>query len=327
MTPTPRNRAVSHPAMRAGLTAAIVVTLLGMLVVLGPSVAAWPGSPTDPVSWSNGTVLCQFASSAPSVAVSRAALTGTGVTVSVISVVEVAANGATVASADLSGLPWSVGNWSTDDFFDLAYVIEAPVVGASDPSGSVGTANVTVQFVLPAYAESGTGPMNVVTAAFSVSQWPWQGTNDHLVLALAASPTFPSAEHLNVTSASGWLVSSTSNSSGAVLEQVGGSPQAVATASNGTVRNVTANASLVLPSPSWAQITVDFGSAAGAFSSLEYSAHVGVVLPSTVAGIPLYEFAEAGTAAALVTVLVALVARRVRRRPSKLIYAVSEEGT
>ena len=302
---------------------ATAVTLLTLLVPAG-TVSAY--SVGDALSWSNGVVMCQFTPSSPSVAISNANVNGTGVTVAMLSLSEAAANQSVVAVADLQGLSWNRADWSTDDAFDMGYTLHAPLVAPSGSTAAVGSVDLTIQFELPAYQGSPRGPTDAVNVLFTVTNWTWQSAGDHLALTFAAAPSFPRSEHLNATSAPGWLLSSTSNNSGAVIEQVGVNSSATATTGSGPTTPVGASSSLTIASPRWATVAVTFGANAGAFTSLAYSARVGIVLPETVAGIPLSELAAVGAAGVLVSLAIAVAARRVRRKPSKLIYVNEEDN-
>ena len=303
---------------------ALVVSLTLLLV---PTAAASAYGVGSAVSWSNGVVLCDFAPAAPSVAVSHATASDTGLTVSLLSLAETGADQLTVAEANLTGLVWSVENLSTDDAFDLAYTVHAPLVGPSPGSRVVGWANLSVQFVLPAYEGVPQGPTNEVTVLFEVQGWTWQAAGDHLTLSFAAAPSFPSLEHLNQTAAPGWMLASTSNTSGSVLERFGANSSATTKSSAGVPASVAANATLAIASSAWAQVTVAFGNSAGAFASLEYAAHVGVVLPTTIAGIPLPDLLAIAGVGIGVSLAVAVLTQRIRRRPSTLIYVSPEERT
>ncbi|HYA71247.1 MAG TPA: hypothetical protein VEH28_07775 [Thermoplasmata archaeon] len=306
-------------------TAAALGAALGLMVLIAPGAAAWSTGIGGPVSWTNGVVLCQFAAVSPSVAVSALSLTGSGVTVSLLSVVEAGPTGSVAATTSLDGLSWTVANWSNEDAFDLAYSLHAPLSSTTNPPSTVGSTDLQVQFVLPAYEGSPKGPTDEVNVVFSLLNWTWQHPGDHLVLSFTAAPTFPLAEHLNATAAPHWLLSSTSNQSGAVLEQIGANASATAATGTGPASSVSASPALTIASPSKAVVNVTFGSSAGTFSSLTYTAQVGVVLPATVAGIPLSELAAAGVAGVAVSLAVAGIVRRVRRRPSKLVYVTEEE--
>jgi hypothetical protein len=303
----------------------LVVAVVAALAVLGPTVSAYSYRNGDPVAWSNGVVLCQFATQSPSVAVSHSGVSGTGVTVSLASLVEATRANSVVGVANLSGLSWSVTNLSTDDAYDIEYSAHAAVVSPSSSARTLGSVQLTVQFVLPAYQGSPKGPTDRVSVLISVVGWSWQGPTDHLVLAFEITPSYPASEHLNATEARGWILSSTSNESGQVLEQVGANASAQVTAATGPATTVAANASVEISSPSWAELSVAFGDSAGAYTSLSYDAEVGIVIPTEVAGIPLSEIVAVIAAGAFVSVVVAVATRRVRRRPSKLIYVTEAE--
>lgn len=314
----------AYRAMRFAAVTTLAVALT-FLLSLSPTVSALSYDPGDPVSWTNGLVLCQFASGSPSVGVSALSLQGTGLTVSVWNVSEVRPDQSIAAVTNLTGLTWKVTNLSTDDAFDLGYSVHAPLSRGPASSAVVGSADLTVEFVLPAYQGSSAGSTDAVKIVISVANWTWQASGDHLALAFGASPSFPTTEHLNTTSAPGWLLASTSNASGSVLERVGASTFANATTAAGPNATVDANASLAISSPALASVTVAFGASAGAFTSLSFTARVGIVLPATIAGVPTGDLVAAGIAAVLVSLLVAVTARRIRQKPSKLIF-VPQEG-
>jgi len=311
---------------RTGLLGTVFLTAtLALLLPTTSVVSATSYGYGNDVSWTNGVVLCDFAASMPEVAVSQLSLGGTGLTVSLLSLSEVSPSDHVVASADLSGLSWTVANRSTDEAFDLAYLVHAPLVTGSGSPTVVGSTNVTLQFVLPAYEGSPQGPTDAVNVVLTVANWTWQATGDHLAVSFGAAPAFPSVEHLSATSTPGWLLSSSSNSSGAILERVGANSSATVTSGAASPSVVGANATLAISSPEWATVGVSFGAFSGTITSLTYTARIGVVLPATVAGVPLSELAAAGVAGVAVSLVVALATRRIRRRPSKLIYVTEEE--
>ncbi|HYA10903.1 MAG TPA: hypothetical protein VEH10_04455, partial [Thermoplasmata archaeon] len=290
-----------------------------------PAVAASSYGDGYPSWWTNGTVLCRFSAASPSVGVSALIHNGTGVTISLLSASEVRPDGSVAATSDLSTLVWAVANLSTEDAYDLAYTTNATLVGPSGGGPSVGSVDLAVNFVLPRYPGSPVGPIDTVNVALSVDHWTWQATGDHLVLTFGASPSFPAAEHLAAVSTPGWLLASVSNASGSELERIGMNSTALAAPAAGPTTPVVATASVTVASPSAARMTVAFGSSAGAFSALAFTARVGVGLPGTIAGVPLVDLAIVGTVAGLLSVLVAAGGRRIRQRPSKLIYVTEEE--
>jgi len=309
-------------------TAGMAALLL--LVPLVGSAAPAPYPPTTggaPV-WTNGMVLCQFNASAPSVVVSATNLSGTGLTISDLTVSEVDPAGATVAVAATAGLVWNATDLSWSDAYAEGYTIAATIsAGSGGPAAEpVGSVDLGVEFLLPESGGLPLGPIDQVQVAISVDDWSWQEAGDHLVLTFGVGASFPTAEHLAAASGDGWLVASVANSSGAELDEVGANPNATAASASHGSSSIVASPSLADLTPRSAQVSVDLSSSAGSFTSLAYTARVGVVLPSTVAGIPLADLAAVGVAAGLVSVAVALTTGRLRGRPSKLIY-VDEEAS
>jgi hypothetical protein len=298
--------------------------LLLLLTPVGAAVAPLTGWESEGVSWSNGLVLCQFAPSAPLVSVSAWARQGTGLTASVDSISEVRPAGTDVATTNLAAAAWTVTNLSTDATYDLSYSAEATVASPASPDVPLGTVGVRVDFVLPAYDHSASGTSDTVEVELLLSAWPWQASADHLVVTLAAAPSFPAAEHLVLGTTLSSLVSSLSTSSGSLFEQLTGSPTGIANPNSSASASVSAGA-VVAGNSSLATVSLSFGTTAGSFASLSYTASVRVNFPSQIAGIPVVDFVVVGSAAILVSVLVAAGVRRVRRRPSDLTYANEEE--
>jgi hypothetical protein len=317
-----RARENPPPRRRWGLWAGTGLAVFALLLAASPALA-W-GDYQDPVAWTNGTVLCQFAASTPMVGVSALSVRESGLTASLVGLSEVRANGSVAATADLSGQAWNVANLSDDDAYDLEFTITAPIEAAPSSAGTVGSVNLSVQFVLPAYDGSPDGAVDQVMIVVAETGWTWQGPGDHLEMILGAAPTVSSTEHLVASTAAGWLLSSVANASGTEREQLGTNSTALVSSPGRPGTTVAANASLALPSSEQATVAVAFGSGAGEFSALTFVSRVGVVLPATIAGIPLPELLAAAGAATLVSILVAVGARRLRRRPSRLIYAEDE---
>ncbi len=295
------------------------------LVLLAPAAAAGAYGPSGPIAWTNGTVLCQFVATSPQVAVSAVAVNESGLSVSMLEVSEMDPAGTAVASASSSAASWAVANLSTDDQYDLEYSASAPVeTGPSSAPTFVGSVDLSIQFILPAYEDSGAGPLTTVNVVFGVSDWPWQSGSDHLEIVLGAAPSFSATERMGLVTGGGWLLASNATSSGQERERLGMNSTATASAAGGSVTSVPATGTVNLSSPQWATVAIDFGTTAGAFTELSFGARVGVVLPATIAGIPLPELLATIAAAALVTALVAVSTRRLRRRPSSIIF-VDEE--
>jgi hypothetical protein len=303
------------------LTTAMALLLVGSLSPAG-ALAPYPPHPANPVSsWSNGEVLCQFGSSRPSVGVSALGRTDAGMTVDDLAFEEASPGGSEVAVANLTASSWTVSNRSTDDAYDLSYGTTAELMPADGSGPAIGSADLRVDFILPAYEGSPDGSMNVVNVSFTISNWTWQSPDDHLVLAFDASASSPATEHLAATSAPGWLMVTSSNATGAELESLGLASTANASATAGAPTTVDANGTVAFASPALAHVTIAFGTEAKGFGSLAFTARVGVQLPATVAGVPTADLLAAGAAGVAASLAIAGVTRRVRRRPSRLIYA------
>jgi hypothetical protein len=306
--------------------AAVALTaVVGLLLVVLPTASAhWAYAPGDPIAWSNGEVLCEFAPSSALVAISAVNVQPSGLTASMVELAEAHADGSIVATADLAAANWSFENASTEDEFDLAYSVTVPITSAGGSAAPVGTVNVSVNFVLPAYEGSPAGASDTVAVEIGISGWTWQAPDDHLVLTMGAAPSFPDSSRVTAANETGWTVAGQANATGADQERLGVNSSATATAANGSKVPVGAAAALSLWSPQWATVTVSFAASAGEFASLAASARVGVVLPATIAGIPTPELVAAAGAAVLLSVLVAAGTRRLRRKPSSLVYAEDE---
>ncbi|MGD0588328.1 MAG: hypothetical protein ABSA63_05990 [Thermoplasmata archaeon] len=302
------------------LGGSVLLLLVPVATATAPS-ASWGIAPP---SWSNGLVLCEFSGTAPMVGVSALALAETGLSASVGSISEVTSGGVVQANASLSSTVWTATNFSNDDAYDLGYTAHAPVTGSAAPFHLLGAVDLRVDFVLPIYSGSPSGPTDTVSMGILVSNWSWQGSGDHLVLTLHAWPSYAGSEHLLLGSSPGLLVSGVATSGGATLEEMSASTSAVANPASPTPVSIAAAPS-VTGNSAFGVVSVSFGSNAGEFSGLSYSSTVHVLLPTTIAGIPTTDLVAVGGTAGLVTVLIALAARRARRRPSDLTYVNEEE--
>lgn len=312
--------------LRSSLFPAGGLALAAVLLLLAPSAAAAPGLPgwtnATPESWTNGLVLCDFAATSPTVAVSALAREGSGLTLLPTSFVELRSNGSVAAVANVTAVVWAVANRSTDDAYDLHYSAHVELTAPTPSTTPVGSADLAVDFVLPAYHDSPAGATDQVAVNLTVSNWTWQATGDALEIGFGAWPTYAGSETLLPAASDGWLLTSRSNATGADFEQFGVASEAEAEPAQGPATNVTATARATV-SDTFASISVAFA-AAGEFRALAFTAHVGVILPATIAGIPTYEFVLVVAAGAVTTVALAGLVRHVRRRPSNLAY-VDEE--
>ena len=311
----------SSPTIRIALTVAGALLLLLPLASTASAATAWDPTPR---SWTNGTVLCEFAPTAPTVSVSALSRAGTGLTVSALSLAEVGPTGMAVARSNLGTAAWTGANDSSTEAYDLAYSVTANVTSVGASTHTLGTVELRVDYVLPAYDDSGEGSVSSVAVDFQLAGWPWQSEGDHLVLTFGAVPSFLGEETIVLGASGGSLLTSVSDSSGAAFERMNGAPEANVTSSFGALTPVPATASVV-GNGTAATIGVAIGSSAGAFSSLNYSASVEVLFPATIAGIPTVDLVAVGGVAALISGLVAVGVRRARGRPSDLTFVETEE--
>ena len=303
---------------RAG---AVLGALLLALMLLAPAEASSAWAP-DPVQWTNGVVLCKFPTAAPTVSVSANDLNGTGLTMGLANLVELRPGGLVAASADLAAASWNVTNASNDDEYDLAFTAIVPILVPSSGQTS-GSTDLAINYVLPAYEETTTTELNVVALELNVTNWTWQSPSDSLAASFAASPAFPATEHLAPGRPATWLLTSVETSSNDTLEWMQPGAEATASSGSGATSNISAVPTLDLGSASAGTVSVAFAPA-GAYRSLSYDSQIGIVLPATVAGIPIVDFALVAGIAIAASLAVAGVVVRVRARPSRIIYADEE---
>jgi hypothetical protein len=326
MSPSDSHRRSVRASVRIATSLLIAFSVTAFLPIF-PTVSAnspaWSPS-LDPVSWSNGVVLCDFQASTPSVAVSSPQVVDSGLSVGVADLEEVTASGAVVASAALDSFGWTSQNISNDDQFALAYSASGPVHLTGTATTPVGQVAVRVAYLLPAYDGASTGNVSSVAMQVQISQWPWQGESDALLLSISLAPAFPAMEHLVASSASTAAVGSVSNQSGRALEYLAIGSEATATASNGSAAPVGVIPRIAVQ-PTSGTIGLLFGTNAGQFQSVNYTAHIGIVLPATIAGIPVYDFLLVGALASMIALVIGVGARRIRSGPSDLIYVGEEK--
>jgi hypothetical protein len=316
-----------RPGRRAGAILPAVLAVSAALLLLPGTGAAAVYAPhgSAGVSWTNGVVLCQFNATAPAVAVSALGMGPMGMSLGSVSLSEVAPNGSVEGALAVGGLSWTVRNLTSEASYALNYSVHAPMEAVAD-GPSVGSADVGVEFVLADDSGLPIGPTDTVEVLFSVANWSWQGSGDHLVLSFAAGANVPATERLAAASVAGWVVTSTSNASGSETARMGVNATAIVANGSAAARSVAAVTSVAMLSSAAARVTVAFAPSAGEFSSLQFAARVGIVLPATVAGIPIAELLAALLAGGIVSVGVAVLTRSVRRRPSKLVYVEEERS-
>lgn len=305
--------------------AVALALLLTPLLLLSPASAAAGTSFVgvfEPTSWSNGVVLCNFANGTPAVVVSASGAVRTGLFTHATEMEEVSpSSGFVAASANLSSVAWSASNRSGPDSYDLSYAVSVPIAVSGSPPSTVGMVALRVDFVLPIYAPSPSTSINEVAMNLNVSGWAWQHAGDRLALTFALSPAFGS-EHLVLPPKSGAVVSSVSNQSGDTLEYFAMGLAGNVSGPSQPSASVGMTPEFALPATG-GTLTLVFSSG-GEFSTLLYTAHIGVVVPATLAGLPLYDYVLVGGSAALIAGVVGLGMRRVRRHPADLTYVEEE---
>lgn len=311
---------MDRPAWRHGPTVfgAGVCVVLGLLVLVPTAASEAPSAwgSSDP-SWSNGVVVCNFSALVPGVDVSALGRAESGLSGLVSVVDEYSATGALLGAASSSNLSWIAANWSSPENFDEGYTSQLTLLS---PTGSpVGSVDAEVDFDLPETAGSASGGMNTVTSTVSVSNWSAAGSDDHLAFGLSFWPTFPSAEHLAAGTSPGAGISSVSGTSGAIRESVSPSQVAAVGWTNGTSGTARAVPEVAV-TPASATIQIEILAAAGLVESLSYSVVIGVVVPSSLGGLPWYAYGLAVAGGIGVSVVSAVWARRLRRRPSSLEF-------
>src|SRR5579871_260920 len=197
-----RGWVAGHPvALAPGVVVVIgLVVFLALRPVAVPPAPAgtlqplgWTGALTGNFSVTNGLVevAVEPTPSAASFSGTDEA-SGTGIRVALVGVQEIGANGALIATGNLSVLPnstvpaKSVQNSSTSEALGVSYRQPVAVVR---PSGVVlpERANVTVSLATGANSSAGRN----LTYGIEVGGWPWVHLTDALVLRVAVLPVVP----------------------------------------------------------------------------------------------------------------------------------------
>lgn len=300
---------------------ALVLAVLLALSLPASGSRGAAGWPNQDLSWGNGLVVCNFTADRPTVSVSAEGVASSGVSVSLSSIEESAANGTPVAVASLDGLAWQPSNRSTADLYDLEDSVRAPIEKVGDPP-AVGSVEVHVDYELPAYSDAPSTDLRDVTMEVRVSNWTWQLPGDRLVLELSVWPTFAGTERLS-GSDSGQGITSTAIPSGPTREFFDASAEAN---TSGPVlgSSRTAVTSRMDIHDSGATVSLWIGGTAGEFSGLSYLATLGIPAAPSILGIPWYDYGLVMAGAAAASAGLAVVARKVRRRPSDLVFVEEE---
>ncbi len=306
------------------LTTAGFAVTLALIVAISPLAAAQGASgrwtPSTSLGWNNGLVACDFNLTSPSVAVTAVGVAQSGLSSGVAGIAEVNPAGQVVTLADWAGANWTARNASTPSEFDLAYAADLLLVAPGAPAPPTGTTEVQVDYILAGGGDAYEGNARSVEALLQISNWTWQASGDHLVVNLPVWPTFASTERLAASGPGALEITSSSNATGALREYLVLSDNATAAGVGGRTEPVGV-VPLIRLTPSFASVNLTIGSGAGEFSSLRYAAVIEIPVPSSIAGIPLYEYVIVGSLAGVVSVLIAVGARRVRQQLSDSEYA------
>jgi len=291
----------------------LVLLAIVALLSVGSARAAWSGSPSSPYAWSNGSVLCVFNDSLPSVTVSASSLTGTGMGVGLDQLSELAPSNAAVASAVMSSVVWDPSNESSAQWFVMNYSQTVPVMSVAAPSHSVGSVQIALNLAL-ARGSADASHADQVSFQLSILNWPWQSPQDTLALEVPIWSAVSTSEHIVVGSPSSTRVESVSNASGQPMEYFQASDSA-----NGTSGAMAVSAHTVVVAGK-GSTTLSFGSGAGGSKAIAYQATLGITPGTRVLGLPLYDYIAVAGGAGLLALVVGVGTRRVRRRPSDLTY-------
>ncbi|MCI4347738.1 MAG: hypothetical protein L3J97_03855 [Thermoplasmata archaeon] len=314
---SPRVR-LSRTLPRAGtlLVLAAVVALLAIAPV-----RAMPGGNPPPVaySWNNGSALCVFNNSLPSVTVSAPGMMGTGMGAGLEQITELSAQGAPVADAVMSSVAWDPNDTSSATTWITSYGQAVPVFSTATPATPLGSVQVDLAFSL-ARAPANPAQAYQVSAQLSIQHWPWQSAQDTLALGLLVWSAYPNSEQVVVGSPTAMRIDSVSSSGGQSMEYFQAS--ASASTSAGSPVAVTAHTTVTAGKGS---TTLAFGAGAGGAASLSYQATLGITPSTHLLGFPLYVYAVVAGGAGLVALVVGAGTRSVRRRPSDLTYVEEAE--
>jgi len=311
---TPRVR-LSRTLPRVGTL--LVLLAVAALVAVTPARAAY--SDYGPYSWSNGTVLCVFNDTQPSVTVSATDLNGTGMGAGLDQITELSPTGTTVANAVMSSVAWNPTDDSTATAFVMNYSESVPVMSPGTSSHVVGTVQVAVNFALNRNP-TGAAQADQVAFELSIQGWPWQSTQDTLALVVPIWSAFAMTEHVVVGSLTSPRVESVRTANGQSLEYFEAGASANATGGS----SVAVSAQTTITS-GIATTTLTLGPGAGGASALTYQATLGITPSTRVLGLPLYVYAAVAGGAGLVALVVGVGTRRLRRQPSDLTYVEEPE--
>jgi hypothetical protein len=187
----------------------------------------------------------------------------------------------------------------------------------------VGLTTVSVE-MSTAYDSGVTSNATFVALHLEVRGWPWTNPRDVLAVQVPVWPSDPQAELLAAPAASPSELQSVTSSTGTPSEYLLWGATGSASSPGSPTTSVPVS-SRVAFAPGLTTLTWVFGSGSGGASAVSFDSRVGVVLPSTLLGIPLYEYGLSAAAAGAVVIVAAVGLRQVRRRPSTWEYVKEEK--
>jgi hypothetical protein len=310
----PTFRGARPPWWRGPAVGSLALATLGLLLVASAS-AGGPASPWSDGSspaWSNGEVRCLFDPRLPSVNVSDPNVGGSGLVAGLTDVSELSPDGSVDAVASAWGGNWSVQNGTVPASYELLYRAVLPLRA---PGGPPTLDNATVGMAVRLASESASASdRGYAEVTLNVSDWPWRSTGDRLRFDLALG----TAADESFTAAGEGGISFVDDGSGTPRLYLAAGTEANTTSSTGPGTAVPV-LTAVRSGPSGGSVELLVNSTQ-AVRSIELGLRIGV-FPASPSGLPPWEYAVAGGSAAAVCVAVAAGMVRVRRRPSRLIYA------
>jgi hypothetical protein len=299
-----------------------LLVLLGAVGVLAlsPARAAYGGTDVETYQWTNGSVLCVFNETAPTVTLSATGLHDTGLGAGLAEINEISpTTGTIIAVASMSSAAWEPEDTSDSQWYSMNYTQWLNVTSATTDGKVLGAAWISLNFSL-ARTPANTTVADQVNFQLVIQHWPWQSTQDTLALVVPIWSAFSTSEHVVVGSPTTPRIESVRNSNGQPLEYFQAGPSA--TSGSGAGISVTPQTTLTA---GVAITTLTFGNAAGGASSLTYEATLDITPTTHVLGLPLYDYAAVAGGAGLVAFVVGVGTRRIRRRPSDLTYVEESE--
>jgi hypothetical protein len=308
---------LSRTLPRAG--ALLVLFAVVALLAVTPARAAWDGYGPESYEWTNGTTLCVFNASTPSVTVSATGLNDTGMGAGLDRINEVSSTGTIVARATMSSAEWSPANDSSSQWFAMNYSEPVNVTSMTSPVKTLGSAGVSIGFALDRTPTNAT-LADQVAVHFSIQAWPWQSSQDSLALVVTTWSAYAISERMVVGSPTTPRVESVRTSNGQPMEYF----EAGTSAMTGTGAAVAVSAQTTVKA-GVATMALTLGPGAGGATALTYQATLGITPTTRVLGLPLYDYAAVAGGAGLVALVVGVGTRRIRRRPSDLTYVEEPE--